>query len=282
MRKRGILLTISLLQYAPIPISTYSIIPKCYLQTSQQQPLLKHRRSRGLHSFTSTPGSSISEEISGPVFQVLSYDGSIADTSEWRSTLAIEVALETWPHLQDYSNLPTDACSNDIIVTDHWLINKMCALSHVMMSDHEGIMGCDAVFLARLLLEEQFLDQGRSDGCKGKYGSKFHPSALVVENGRGKPSAGSRPLTVGEIASNWSDGACLKETLRAKFHLQGKDPLPVIKKNLNKKIDAVSIGSLRFMHVYFCNRNELVYSYLMLTFYFYRRKLIVNQKCIRS
>ncbi len=152
---------------------------------------------------------------------VLSYDGVVADTNEWRANLAIKVALETWPHLQEYI---TDDDNNE------WLINKVSALLPVTLSDKNGMMGCDAVLLARLLLEEQLLDEGRSNGRSGKYGSKFHPSSsdkAIDENSGG--GNGSRPLTVGEITANWNDGAYLKDTVRIKYNVDRKDPIPVIK-----------------------------------------------------
>jgi len=101
-----------------------------------------------------------------------------------------------------------------------------------MISDSDGMMGCDFVLLARLILEEQLLDGGRSLGVKGKYGSKYHPSqgtsGKVV---RKSARHSSRPLTVGEIAANWMDG--LKETSRIKYNLKNKDPIPVIKKHIS-------------------------------------------------
>lgn len=238
MIKSSTFFTLLVLQNALIHIATFSIIPK--VRHPYQKSLRKHKRTRPLCSFTSSPNLFTSLELSDPdnEIQVLSYDGSIANTSEWRSKLAVEAALETWPHLKDYPHVPTDVSVDGIMEIDQsWLINKMCALSHVMISDHDGMMGYDAVFLARLLLEEQLLDLGRSDGCKGKYGSKFHPSASVADKGIANSSNGSRPLTVGEITSNWLNGACLRATLRAKYHVERKDPLPIIKENLSKKID---------------------------------------------
>lgn len=101
-------------------------------------------------------------------------------------------------------------------------------------------MGCDAVLLTRLLMEEQLLDQGRSVGCKGKYGSKFHPSSASDEDEDAygkrdlKSRQGSRPLTVGEISSNWNEGACLKDTVRIKYNVDRQDPIPVIQMGIAK------------------------------------------------
>ena len=72
----------------------------------------------------------------------------------------------------------------------------------------------------RLFLDEQALDNGRSVGSRGKYGSQYHPQREDEEkpSGRRNPeSRGSRPLTVGEVGANWYDGACLCDTLSIKY-----------------------------------------------------------------
>lgn len=171
---------------------------------------------------------------------VLSYDGVVADTTRWRSNLAIDVALDTWPELRDYDSLKSGGGDEE---NRSWLLNKIEALLPVTLSGKDGIMGCDAVLLARLLMEEQLLDQGRSVGCKGKYGSKFHPSSASDEDEDAygkrdlKSRQGSRPLTVGEISSNWNDGACLKDTVRIKYNVDRQDPIPVIQKGITKCLE---------------------------------------------
>jgi len=203
---------------------------------------------------------------------VLSYDGIIADTKTWRSNLAISAALRTWPQLQHHHLLPTASASaaedtttaettteesnsgnnsnNSIQEGREWLINKS-----VTLSGDDGMMGCDLVLLARLMLEEQVLDEGRSNGCRGKYGSKFHPSQDAngsdddddddasdederddFTEDRGSVQ-GSRPLTVGEIAANWNDGACLKDTVRIKYNVDRKDPIPVIRREIKSLLE---------------------------------------------
>ena len=156
---------------------------------------------------------------------ILSYDGVIANTASIRASIAIDAALATWPFLQDY----------DIISDRTWLMNKLQALLYVTQKSNEGILGCEAVILARLLIEEQQLDGGQSVGKTGKYASKFHPSVIEASSDRTssqRAQNGSRPLTVGEIAANWVDGASLAETLFVKYNLEGKSPLPVIRENL--------------------------------------------------
>jgi hypothetical protein len=161
---------------------------------------------------------------------ILSFDGVVADTNYWRSNLAKSVAFETWPQLcKDSSFVTIDQGSDDGL---EWLRNKLCALMQVTLSDEDGLLGCDAVLMARLILEEQELDGGRSNGCSGKYGSLFHPSSLSQSTR--SANVGSRPLTVGEIAANWNDGACLKDTVRIKYNVNGKDPMPIIRQNILK------------------------------------------------
>ncbi len=90
-------------------------------------------------------------------------------------------------------------------------------------------MTCDYALLARLLLEEQQLDQNKSVGKKGKYASKYHPRKdSLSPQDCSTSSSGSRPLTVGEIEVNWSDGACLSETLLTRYNVNGKNPLNVL------------------------------------------------------
>jgi len=179
---------------------------------------------------------------------VLSYDGVIADTKQWRSNLAISAALNTWPQLAQ-NNLIGDTGDQN----REWIINKLSALSDVTLSGEDGMMGCDAVLLARVLLEEQLLDEGRSNGCRGKYGSKFHPSSdsedeehQQNQQDEGGSVQGSRPLTVGEITANWIDGACLKDTVRIKYNVDRKDPIPIIREEIKAILEdtEVSLSSL--------------------------------------
>jgi hypothetical protein len=108
-------------------------------------------------------------------------------------------------------------------------------------------------------VEEQELDEGRSNGSKGKYASRFHPSApgdtalastttnttstassrrsrsnsaaaiqrrrkdSVSDNFNGihRGQRKQRPLTVGEIAANWQE--TLREAVLTRYH-QEDDP----------------------------------------------------------
>jgi hypothetical protein len=207
--------------------------------------------------YTTEPASSHTQRITylraspSDVF-VLSYDGVIADTKQWRSNLAISAALNTWPQLAQHNLIGATGDQNR-----DWLINKLSALSDVTLTGEDGMMGCDAVLLARVLLEEQLLDEGRSNGCRGKYGSKFHPSSDSEEKQQqqqqqqnqqnqhqqeGGSVQGSRPLTVGEIASNWNDGACLKDTVRIKYNVDRKDPIPIIREEIKALLEDAEVS----------------------------------------
>ena len=104
------------------------------------------------------------------------------------------------------------------------------------------MLGCDAVLLSRVLLEEQRLDCGRSNGRGGKYGSKFHPpvKADMGTGVRGRSRAGSRPLTVGELYENWHE---IRDVTRMKYPFvehpsegapRRTDPLPKIRQYLTE------------------------------------------------
>lgn len=209
---------------------------------------------------------------------VLSYDGTVADTAETNALLAIDVVLSLWPELiQLYIGIDDGSINEAGSETPDegpespgddeeseaesrgccnaggggggggdWLLNKVMALAPAMGSDPDALMGCDAVLLARMLLEEQRLDSGRSAGCTGKYGSKFHPSSSgAADHDGGDDDAdadagrdwrgnanGSRPLTVGEVRANWSTGALLRETARVRYNIDGRDPMPFIREEI--------------------------------------------------
>ena len=173
------------------------------------------------------------------------------DTRDWRIQQGIQAAIDTWPHLTDLLSFENDDTT--------WLRNKMKALSHCMTSHVGYSQTCDYALLARLLLEEQELDEGRSSGKTGKYASRFHPSistgeSVVAESSsntnESSNSNGSRPLTVGEIEVNWSDGACLSETLLARYNVDKKNPLAAIQASIERqcKVEKVSECSF-YLHV---------------------------------
>jgi len=178
----------------------------------------------------------LSSSTSVREYLIASFDGVVAETCRSKACLAIEVALETWPHLRNGINFNAEDVYNPDDGRCSWLINKMVALSDVT-----NCRESDSVLLARLILEEQRLDEGRSAGKTGKYSSKFHPSSSIQEESYEsadlpKNSRGTRPLTVGEISSNWRDGGMLAESLSARYNIDGSDPLPAIQQNLHEKL----------------------------------------------
>jgi len=242
----------SLIRFHDIPIVVEGFIPfanfKNFPRSKGTKPPEWSRNHRGKSPlFTNlNHQESTKSPLECPEIFILSYDGVVADTNDWRSNLAISVAFETWPReLYKYSSLFE---SNEDIGSDHrldWLRNKLSALMHVtLMGGEDGMVGSDAVLLTRLILEEQELDGGRSNGSVGKYGSVFHPSSMSLPVGNDDDddddddewdsNSGSRPLTVGEIAANWNEGACLKDTVRIKYNIKGKDPMPTIRQNILK------------------------------------------------
>jgi hypothetical protein len=177
-------------------------------------------------------------ELSGveDVF-LLSIDGTLATTSRSRSIMAISVALKVWPTLissMEALNMKHEVfdlehgtqfqCRNDDEGQYEWLLQKLSALSSITQQGNnpDAMLGCDEVLMVRLLLEEQLLDGGRSNGRGGKYGGKFHPSTTSSSSaeGRGKSIVGSRPLTVGELYANWSE---LRDVTRMKYPFMDKD-----------------------------------------------------------
>ena len=173
---------------------------------------------------------------------VVNWDGCLADTIPWRIENGIRVANNAWPGLM----VPMIDDDND------WLKNKLSAIAHVFGAPQEDCnidisRTCEYALAARLIIEEQKLDQGRSKGT-GKYGGKFHPKQQKeqsnddVEEVRSSKSTkttrqksnqnGSRPLTVGEIAANWVDGGMIRDTVRMKYHCNYKDPLPLLQEGV--------------------------------------------------
>ena len=152
---------------------------------------------------------------------VVNWEGCIADTVDWRIHDALKLAAETWPEADDCLDRDDQA----------WLENKLAALAHVFAATSEDLsVVCDYALAARLLLEEQELDGGRSNGKTGKYASKYHPQQKT-ETSRGR---GSRPLTVGEVSANWRQGGMLRDALQVRYHCDYKDPMPVLQTNVER------------------------------------------------
>jgi len=188
---------------------------------------------------------------SSPDIFLLSFDGTIAATTDYRINVGIDLAFLTWPHLQELTVIAVDRDNNH-----EWLFNKMKAISHVLIPRTNASLSCDYALLARLLMEEQELDGFRSLGSRGKYGSKFHPRSKQHESSTVESDSmrQTRPLTVGEVAINWNNGAHLGETLLTKYHVKYKNPLPVLQENLEQLLkDKVrSLGGLNQSWIVAC------------------------------
>ncbi len=241
-------------------------------QCAAQRPLSKLETPR--HYFVIVqppkPPNILRSKLDGvdDVF-LLSIDGTLATTSRSRSFMAICVAMKVWPSLISnmealgmshealfcLENITEVGCRNFEDDQHEWLLQKLSALSSITQqgNDPDAMMGCDEVLMVRLLLEEQLLDGGRSNGRGGKYGGKFHPSTTATittkssssssslsVDGQGKSVVGSRPLTVGELYANWSE---LRDVTRMKYpfiekDLNGKekrlDPLPYIRQYMRE------------------------------------------------
>jgi len=183
--------------------------------------------------------------------------------------MAICVALKVWPTLQsNMLDLGMDPdgfdweCNKNIEYdndeegqSSEWLLKKLSALSSITQQGNslDAMLGCDAVLLARLLLEEQSLDGGRLNGRGGKYGGKFHPSSTSDDDeGAGEKSkVGSRPLTVGELYANWGE---LRDVAPMKYPfieelsdgtLKRNDPLPKIRQYLKELFSVAHRGEMR-------------------------------------
>ena len=201
--------------------------------------------SSGSYLFSSAPGGGNSgEKIYPTSYYIVSYDGAIANTARARCRLCLGVALRCWPSLCDRVGVEsTNESVIDNIEKWTWVLNKMEALVPAMSNDGTDAGGLsvmvDLVMLARLVLEEQQLDDGRNSGRGGKYGGKYHPQQekeqmALSDAGPSKSSTpvGSRPLTVGEVGANWLGGGHLRDTVRVKYAIDKKDPFPIVREHV--------------------------------------------------
>lgn len=144
------------------------------------------------------------------------------------------------------------AICSEVDDSHEWLLRKLAALSSITQQGDspDFMLGCEAVFLARLVMEEQLLDAGRSNGRGGKYGGKFHPSSTTSDGNENRPKVGSRPLTVGELYANWPE---LRDVARMKYPFveedpNGKtnkgDPLPIVRQCMKELYSAAENDSV--------------------------------------
>jgi hypothetical protein len=171
---------------------------------------------------------------------LLSLDGTLLSSSRTKSRIAIQAAFKVWPSLLTTAidlNLNPNSLEDE---TWNWLVEKLSALSSITQQGDtpDKMLGCDSVFLARVLLEEQLLDGGRSNGRGGKYGGKYHPCWTSDFDSDGSV-VGSRPLTVGELYANWGD---LREVMDFKYPVvvdnRKMDPMPRIRQVLKETMSA--------------------------------------------
>lgn len=204
------------------------------------------------------------EEPSPQEFFVIDWDGCVADARDWRIQAALTITKEVWPHLDLDLDVAAPPPVNANYTTNHlenknqWLINKLKALSHIFYSpDPQFSLTCEYALATRLLVEEQALDEGRSNGRTGKYSSRYHPQQLqpppssssttsepqsssssssssIERRRQSSPSSGSRPLTVGEIAANWGNGGMLRDTLVTRYHVRYHNPMPELQAALDR------------------------------------------------
>lgn len=181
---------------------------------------------------------------------VVRWDGCLADTRDWRIQVALEAARRAWPTEMEDAwqtyHLWNEDNNDDEDKTNHWLHNKLKAISHVLsdaaaaMTDkaspteecYHSSTTCEYALAARMVLEEQDLDAGQSTGQRGKYASRFHPQQRQQSPRR--RSRTSRPLTVGEIAANWNEGGLIREAVRMRYHCHYRDPVPVLQSKIEE------------------------------------------------
>ena len=162
---------------------------------------------------------------------VVPWDGCLVDQTPRKIETGLKAAFHVWPEL-------------DLLTRDadlQWLFNKLHALKHVLAPpvkhDFKYDSAVEFAMAIRILLEEQELDEGRSNGSRGKYGSKFHPSADDPAFAGFDSKSGSdvyprrrrrqRPLTVGEISTNWKESLREAAWIRY-FREEGENPLDLL------------------------------------------------------
>jgi hypothetical protein len=233
--------------------------------TIRQTGRPKSSRKSSSLSFSSL-ASSPSSDKNKKIF-VLNWDGCVANTVPWRIESGIHAAMKVWPDLPLIEDLQNH--------NDAWLRNKLSALSHVLLSSSsisrssggkdiitQSSLSCEYALAARLLLEEQRLDAGESNGKSGKYASRFHPQHQQKQQGEKdeevdrpqqsqrrrqttKPqqrsnnnsNRSSRPLTVGEVAANWAEGGMIRDMVRLRYHCNYKDPLPILQQVFDSSLE---------------------------------------------
>eukprot|EP00977_Amphora_coffeiformis_P005448 scaffold1162_cov170-Amphora_coffeaeformis.AAC.6 len=213
---------------------SFAVVAESWLPTRPNPRPLSWTRQTGpgfQGTLRASSGSSSNNDSTGVAKDLflVSWEGCLADTVQWRTEEGIAVCQKVWPDLEVLL-ADDDDCQ--------WLYNKVRALHHVLVLDPQYSPTVEYALLIRMLLEEQELDQGRSNGSRGKYGSKYHPRAGdAFSAADDEPSFNKRkqrPLTVGEIASNWQDS--LREAVLIRYyHEEGQNPLDLLQLAVNQR-----------------------------------------------
>jgi hypothetical protein len=194
-------------------------------------------RARSFQESQSRPPHSRLFSSTKEIF-VINWDGCVTDTVPWRIRTGVDAALKTWPEMPMVDDLLFSWVQDDDSSTNNdWLKNKLSALAHIFSSadgDDCFSLTCEYALAARLSLEEQELDNGNSNGKRGKYSRRFHPQVEQRGPTRG-PTRSSRPLTVGEVAANWEE--TIRDTVRMRYHCNYKDPLPILQNHVEDLIE---------------------------------------------
>eukprot|EP00529_Nitzschia_sp_RCC80_P011286 CAMPEP_0113482370 /NCGR_PEP_ID=MMETSP0014_2-20120614/22883_1 /TAXON_ID=2857 /ORGANISM="Nitzschia sp." /LENGTH=613 /DNA_ID=CAMNT_0000375883 /DNA_START=95 /DNA_END=1936 /DNA_ORIENTATION=- /assembly_acc=CAM_ASM_000159 len=199
----------------------------------------------------------------------------VIDTTPLYVKLGIDAAFKVWPgelrqlididaYLDDDGNVDLDNLS--------WLINKLQAISHVLVvpssssslssSETRHHPACEYALATRLILEEQALDQNQSTGLNGKYAKKFHPRQELKSstdtntnrnsNGSSSSDAGLNSTTDSTPSYSTTQQQSttrgtrpltvgelvanwrdsIRETLTLKYNVDRKDPIPVLDRTI--------------------------------------------------
>jgi hypothetical protein len=196
-----------------LPIVTIGWLPNL----SRRSNFRPFAGNMGLRLSSRAPSTEMSRDL-----LLIDWDGGcVVDTVPFRIKVALQAAALVWPDLQE--KIKVAATSIAVATSEKqssWLTNKLKAIAPVLHEDTRDFSATAQYVLAvRLLVEEQGLDRGRSQGT-GKYGSLYHPQQSQVQEHSLSDSIshGSRPLTVSEVSMNWCE--LLLYTLPIKYRVR--------------------------------------------------------------
>lgn len=151
-------------------LQTFAVVLLLFFREQAFAFLVTTRRRCNHHRVVVT--SFLSPSTSANEIIVINWDGCLADTVDWRTQVGFDAAEKAWPELQATVNAYEDT---------EWLHNKLAAICHVLScqsGESSSSHTCEYALAVRLILEEQELDGGESDGKPGKYASRFHPQKV--------------------------------------------------------------------------------------------------------